>query len=86
MALGTEFARDFCAGIGPLQLGVVLVLFTNQCVICHFPIVHHIKSVFVLLNSVANPAYLMTKQCFFVILVLHIIDPFLDDRPKERFN
>ena len=25
MALGTEFARDFCAGIGPLQLGVVLV-------------------------------------------------------------
>ena len=26
MAPGTEFARDFCAGIGPLQLGVVLVL------------------------------------------------------------
>ena len=25
MAPGTEFARDFCAGIGPLQLGVVLV-------------------------------------------------------------
>ena len=25
MALGTEFARDFCARIGPLQLGVVLV-------------------------------------------------------------
>ena len=25
MSLGTEFARDFCAGIGPLQLGVVLV-------------------------------------------------------------
>ena len=24
-ALGTEFARIFCAGIGPLQLGVVLV-------------------------------------------------------------
>ena len=22
----TAFARDFCAGIGPLQLGVVLVL------------------------------------------------------------
>ena len=30
MAPGTEFARDFCAGIGPLQLGVVLVtLFYN---------------------------------------------------------
>ena len=30
MSPGTEFARDFCAGIGPLQLGVVLVynLFT----------------------------------------------------------
>ena len=26
MAPGTEFAREFCAGIGPLQLGVVLVL------------------------------------------------------------
>ena len=25
MALGTEYARNFCAGIGPLQLGVVLV-------------------------------------------------------------
>ena len=25
MAPGTEFARDFYAGIGPLQLGVVLV-------------------------------------------------------------
>ena len=30
MAPGTEFARDFCAGIGPLQLGVVLV-----CIFCH---------------------------------------------------
>ena len=27
MAPGTEFARDFCTGIGPLQLGVVLVSF-----------------------------------------------------------
>ena len=27
MSPGTEFARDFCAGIGPLQLGVVLVCF-----------------------------------------------------------
>ena len=27
MAPGTEFARDFCAGIGRLQLGVVLVFF-----------------------------------------------------------
>ena len=27
MAPGTEFAHDFCAGIGPLQLGVVLVPF-----------------------------------------------------------
>ena len=26
MSPGTEFASDFCAGIGPLQLGVVLVL------------------------------------------------------------
>ena len=27
MAPGTEFANDFCAWIGPLQLGVVLVSF-----------------------------------------------------------
>ena len=27
MSPGTEFARDFCAGIGPLQLGVVLVYY-----------------------------------------------------------
>ena len=26
-APGTKFTYDFCAGIGPLQLGVVLVFF-----------------------------------------------------------
>ena len=26
MTLSTELPRDYCAGIGPLQLGVVLVL------------------------------------------------------------
>ena len=40
MAPGTEFARDLCAGIGPLQLGVVLVLhifITNvTCLVCMF--------------------------------------------------
>ena len=30
MSPGTEFARDFCAGIGPLQLGVVLVLLVPE--------------------------------------------------------
>ena len=29
MAPGTEFTRNFCAGIGPLQLGVVLVLYVQ---------------------------------------------------------
>ena len=29
-APGTEFARDFCAGIALLQLGVVLVFFFNN--------------------------------------------------------
>ena len=29
MAPCTEFALDFCAGIGPLQLGVVLVCYLN---------------------------------------------------------
>ena len=32
-ALGTEFARSFYAGIGPLKLGVVLVL-SYYCLIC----------------------------------------------------
>ena len=32
MAPGTEFARDFCAGIGPLQLGVVLVVIFNYSI------------------------------------------------------
>ena len=30
MAPRTEFTRDFCAGIGPLQLGVVLVFFPSK--------------------------------------------------------
>ena len=29
MAPGTEFAHDFCAGIGPLQLGIVFVIFIS---------------------------------------------------------
>ena len=38
MSPGTEFARDFCAGIGPLQLGVVLV-----CVcFLRVPHMHHV--------------------------------------------
>ena len=34
MTPGTEFARDFCAGIGPLQLGVVLIfcIIFSHCV------------------------------------------------------
>ena len=31
-ALGTEFARNFCVGIGPLQLGVVLVPPTTEMI------------------------------------------------------
>ena len=30
-ALGTEFGHNFCAGIGPLQLGFVLVSFVFMC-------------------------------------------------------
>ena len=33
MAPGTEFAHYFCAGIGPLQLGVVLVSNYNQIIL-----------------------------------------------------
>ena len=36
MAPGTEFARDFCAGIGPLQLGVVLVS-SSICISYAYP-------------------------------------------------
>ena len=41
MAPGAEFARDFCAGIGPLQLGVVLVF--N---------LHHNKNVYILIGNI----------------------------------
>ena len=30
MTPSTELPHDFCAGIGPLQLGVVLVFFSSQ--------------------------------------------------------
>ena len=39
MAPVTEFARDFCAGIGPLQLGVMLVSISVKVTImclCYF--------------------------------------------------
>ena len=35
MALGTEFARNLWAGIGPLQLGIVLVLSTKNVMLKH---------------------------------------------------
>ena len=38
MSPGTEFARDFCAGIGPLQLGVVLVIFFFMSTAGAYPI------------------------------------------------
>ena len=39
--IGTEFARDFCAGIGPLQLGVVLVLYLFAVTISHIVMSFH---------------------------------------------
>ena len=36
MAPGTEFTRGFCAGIGPLQLGVVLVISFIKLHASHF--------------------------------------------------
>ena len=44
MALGTEFTCYFCAGIGQLQFGVVLVLymFLNLCIsLCLFVCFYH---------------------------------------------
>ena len=37
MALGTEFACNFCTGMGPLQLGIVLVHFNSNVSILFFP-------------------------------------------------
>ena len=50
MAPGTEFARDFCAEIGPLQLGVVLVLqfFVNWLHLQKTTIEDIVKHVFVM--------------------------------------
>ena len=40
MSPGTEFARDFCAGIGPLQLGVVLVFYFFNFFVGVIPLFH----------------------------------------------
>ena len=37
----TELPRDFCAGIGPLQLGVVLVLVVVACLLTEPHILRH---------------------------------------------
>ena len=44
----TELPRDFCAGIGPLQLGVVLVFFRINIIISR--IFHPLKLVYVTLE------------------------------------
>ena len=47
MSPGTEFARDFCAGIGLLQLGVVLVfLFIFEIVELHTSTLRFFKDFF----------------------------------------
>ena len=65
MAPGTEFARDFCAGIGPLQLGVVLVYFlvesfTSVCT-CLPVYVHVYQCVCTCL-----PVYVHVYQCVYM--------------------
>ena len=41
MAPGTEFARYFCAGIGPLQLGVVLVFYDQMLLNKRFGVIQY---------------------------------------------
>ena len=43
MTPGTELPRDFCAGIGPLQLGVVLVCLCFTCALSIHDIVSVVK-------------------------------------------
>ena len=45
MAPGNEFARDLCAGIGPLQLGVVLIIIITRCPINNYGLAVIVKSV-----------------------------------------
>ena len=49
----TEFPRDFCAGIGPLQLGVVLVLISS-----YIYIIFNVENGFVTYNG-----YDLWEQC-----------------------
>ena len=52
MAPGTEFARDFCAGMGPLQLGVGLVYMQiTSFHISVFTVYRQIKCLCILLLS-----------------------------------
>ena len=54
--LSTELPRDFCAGIGPLQLGVVLVLISiwkAATVLCYpYPIIQSRTDMYVMTVSV----------------------------------
>ena len=40
----TELPRDFCAGIGPLQLGVVLVFYFFKMIFSHFHLTSSFRS------------------------------------------
>ena len=59
MSPGTEFARDFCAGTGPLQLGVVLfviiivvvVVVVVVLTVCPPPIVFNVWCCVLFLSS-----------------------------------
>ena len=59
MAPGTEFARDFCAGIGPLQLGVVLVIIIIiiNIIIIKIILVHCLMLYSIIFGSKSNKNY-----------------------------
>ena len=50
----TELPRNFCAGIGPLQLGVVLVLFLFYffCCVCNDAFVETLEHRYSILNNI----------------------------------
>ena len=69
MAPGTEFARDFCAGIGPLQLGVVLVLLLMKCSI-------HLYSIFEILIIMFHVPCIVRVKGHIIINILVTFDLF----------
>ena len=74
MALGTEFAHNFCAGISPLQLGIVLIfLFLKDFSKCLFLVLFWCLKILHILKISLPYISGWSKVCLFVVCYLILI-------------